>query len=352
MKQTFKRFVNFIKKHKWSSLVVLIAILVASVIIWDSFSANSNFNPTDITIKKKQKEEKVRAPISGRLIDEERAKRKPIAVVIENHPDSRPQSGLNQASMIIETFAEGGITRFLAFFQEEDVAEIGPVRSARPYFVDWAHSYNALFAHVGGNSDALSMIQTLKVLDLNQFNFGNYFWRDSKRAAPHNVYSTTEKLLAAAKSKKYPTTDENIPAFSFKDDAKPEERPADFTFRVNFNANFAVSYYYSKTENIFLRSIAGAKHTDRAGEQIKAKNVVVGFSDFAPGTSTAGEQMTKIRTTGSGKAIFYVDGNKSEGTWKRDNGKIMRFYTTAGEELKLNGGTTWVEFVPTGTVVN
>jgi hypothetical protein len=112
---------------------------------------------------KPKKIELYRAPLSGRMVEKEKTTRKPIAVVVENHPDARPQSGLNDAALVFETFAEGGITRFLAVFQENDVANIGPVRSARPYFVEWATSLKALFAHVGGNIDALDLISSKKV---------------------------------------------------------------------------------------------------------------------------------------------------------------------------------------------
>jgi len=288
------------------------------------------------------------------MVEKEKTTRKPMAVVIENHPDARPQSGLNQASLVYETFAEGGITRFLAIFQEEDVAELGPVRSARTYFVDWALSHAALFAHVGGNIDALDMITRYKVLDLNQFAFGSYFWRDPKRYAPHNVYTTTDKLREAAKSKNYATEDSNISSYQFKDDVSQEERPVDFSFVVNFNPNFAVTWAYAKKDNQFLRSILGQKQIDRVtGKQLEAKNVVVMFTGFSYGTTRLGEQKTNIVTTGSGNAVFYIDGKKTAGTWKRSGqSSPTRFYDSSGAEIKLNAGTTWIEVAPAGTTIN
>lgn len=348
----FSRIYKFLKRHKWSALLVFLALLVAGFFIWDIFSAKTDFN-IEYFKPGLKKETKVRAPISGRMVTEEQAKRKPIAVVIENSPEARPQSGLNKASLVFETFAEGGITRFLVIFQEEDVAEIGPVRSARNYFVEWAKSYDAIFTHVGGSSDAIALISRLRVLDLNQFHFGSYFWRDRNRAAPHNVYTTTDKIRAAAKTKNYANTDDNIPSFNFKDDPKPEERPATSGFTVNFNAGFAVTYTYNPTENNYLRSMRGIAQTDRnSKEQIKAKNVIVCFSDFSYGKTSTGEQSTKIRTTGIGNAVFYIDGARTAGTWKRpSDSAITRFYDDNGNEIKLNAGTTWVEFAPVGTLV-
>lgn len=354
IKTFFKKIWGFIRRHKWSMAFIVIALAIGGFFLWDSFSAGS-FNPIgDLNLRPK-KVEKFQAPLSGRWVTEkERTTRKPMAVVIENHPDARPQSGLNKAALVYETFAEGGITRWLALFQEEDVSEIGPVRSARTYFVDWALSHVALFAHVGGNIDALDMISKYKVLDLNQFSLGNYFWRDEKRYAPHNVYTTTDKLREAARSKGYSIEDSNISGYSFKDEAKEEERPEPFSFVVNFNSNFAVTWAYDKKSNQFSRSMASQKQTDRVtGEQLVAKNVIVMFSSFSYGTTRIGEQKTNIVTTGSGEAIFYIDGKKQTGTWKRAGQNTpTRFYDSAGAEIKLNSGTTWIEVAPTGTAVN
>lgn len=353
IKEFFKRIWGFIKKHKWSVLLVVLAIFVSGFFLWDSFSAQLNLKLPEITTKPK-KVEKFRAPLSGLMVEKDKTTRKPMAVVIENHPDSRPQSGLNKASIVYETFAEGGITRFLAIFQEQDVSEIGPVRSARTYFVEWALSYAALFAHVGGNIDALDMIAEYKALDLNQFSLGNFFWRDQKRYAPHNVYTTTDKLREAAKSKNYPIEDSNISSYQFKDDLGQEERPVPFSFVVNFNPNFAVTWTYDEKNNHFTRSILGQKQTDRVtGEQLAAKNVIVMFTDFSYGTTRLGEQKTNITTTGSGNAIFFVDGKKTTGTWRRSGqSSPTKFYDGSGTEIKLNAGTTWIEVAPVGTAIN
>jgi hypothetical protein len=352
VKTFFGKVWGFTKKHKWSLLLVFTALAIAGFFLWDSFTAQNSLNLPGLNLRPK-KEERVRAPLSGRLVSPELAKRNPVAVVIENSPEARPQSGLNGASLVYETFAEGGITRFLVFFQENEPQEIGPVRSARAYFVKWAKSYNALFAHVGGSSEAISLIDTLKVYDLNQFYFGSYFWRDAKRYAPHNVYTTLAKLYEAAKTKGYPTSSDTIPALQFKDDAKEEERATDFSFSVNFNAAFAPTYAYSRKDNLFYRSMPGQKQTDRVtGEQITAKNVVVAFSDFSYGTTSTGEQSTKIRVSGSGNITYFIDGVRKNGTWRANTETTpMRFYDQSGSELKLNAGTTWIEVAPIGTVV-
>jgi hypothetical protein len=326
---------------------------IGGFFIWDSLTAGT-FTPSgDISLRPK-KIELFRAPLSGRMVEKEKTTRKPIAVVVENHPDARPQSGLNDASLVFETFAEGGITRFLAVFQENEVANIGPVRSARPYFVEWATSLKALFAHVGGNIDALDLIgNTKNFYDINQFYFGSFFWREAKKYAPHNVYTTTTKLIDAAKSKGYPTTDESIPAYQFKDDAKEEERPKELSFVVNYNPNFAVTWIYDPASNDFGRTLLKVVQTDdNTKKPVRAKNVIVMYSDFSYGTTRVGEQSTKIRTTGTGSAVFFIDGTKTTGTWKRaDARSVTRFYNADGAEVKLNAGLTWISVAPSGTAV-
>lgn len=346
----FLKVWEFVKKHKWSVGLVTIALLVAAFFIWDSLTART-FTPDDIFLKPK-KETKVRAPLSGRMVEEDIAKRTPMAIVVENHPDARPQSGLNKAAIVYETFAEGGITRFLAIFQDEDAGEIGPVRSARTYSVLWAKSYGALYGHVGGSKAALSLIKTISSFyDLDQFGLDSFYWRDNNRYAPHNVYTTTKKIMEAAKERNYPVTSDNIPAYQFKDDAEKEDLPKTFSFTVNFNTSFAVTYTYSPEKNEFYRSIAGVKHTDRVTkEQVKAKNVIVMFSDFPYGNLSL-EKAPKIRTTGTGKAFFYIDGVKTAGTWKRNENTVTRFFNAKGKEVTLNAGTTWIDVVPVGTAV-
>lgn len=330
----------------------MLSLIVAGFVLWDVLGSYSVFDPGIGKLKPKPITT-VADPISGLQVSPDLAKKRPVAIVIENYPDARPQSGLNNADLVIETFAEGGITRFLAIFQENDYKEIGPVRSMRPYFIDWAASYKALFGHVGGSLDATRMINSSSVYDLDQFNYGSYFWRDNTRLAPHNVYTTIAKLTSAAGSKNYPTTEDNVPAFSFKTEAQAKDRPADFNVNVNFNYDYAVTWNYRSKDNYFYRVMSGKPQTDRiSGDQVRAKNLLVGFSDFSYGVNDDGKEMVNIRSTGSGPADIYIDGQKFSGTWQRSSGNILRFYDGNGIEVKLNPGTTWVDFVPTGTVVN
>lgn len=352
MKKYFQKIYMFIKKHKWSVLLILLALMVGGFFIYDSLSATFGLKYPGFMAEKEKEILLVKAPFSGLEITDEQSNKRPLAVVIENSPDARPQSGLMEADIVFETLAEGGITRFLAIFQSQEANEIGPVRSARPYFVDWVLGYDALFAHVGGSQEALNQIISKRVYDINQFYFGSYFWRSSERYAPHNVYTTTEKLRKAAASKSYPLEKTNISALSFKEDLPLEERLDVQRFKVEFNYNYGPIYTYSKECNCYLRSFEGGKHIDAtSGKQLSAKNVIVLFSDMGS-MKVRSSTYTTIDTVGSGKAFYYLDGKKTEGTWARTSLESpLKFYGSDKQEIQLNIGTTWIDVVPQGTSV-
>lgn len=347
---------GFLKRYRGIILFTLCVLGVLIFFVWDTFSTKKLNNPLpEIKPKAIPKEPpKTRAPLSGILVDHLTAEKIPIAVVVENHINARPQSGLNEADLIYETYAEGGITRFLAFYQSREPKEIGPVRSAREYFVEWAKSYNVPFAHVGGSAEAIELIKKLKVYDLNQFSLSGFFWRDKSRFAPHNVYTTVSKLRAAIASRGYPLESRNIPSFVFKDEEPIGSRPDNYRFEVNFNQSYAVTWEYDKLKNNFVRIQRGAYQTDRVTkEKIAAKNVIIVFTsiNFIK-SNISGQPRTIIKTIGTGNALIFIDGQKINGRWKRESQNLpMKFYGSGDQEIKLNSGTTWVEVVPLGLSV-
>lgn len=321
-------------------------------------------------------------PLNGQLFSQSQKKlwekRRPLGVMIENHLEARPQSGLTSADVIYEAVAEGGITRFLVMFYCKDSdGYIGPVRSARIYFMSFLEEYgdNPLYAHVGGANtpgpaDALGEVRDLgwdSYNDMNQFAIPfPYYWRDYDRLptkmTEHTMYSTTQKLWEYAKKKRDLTEkdkdgkkwDENFQTLKFKDDAKSSSPLSKIAFEFwKGKTEYDVEWQYDKSSNSFIRFNGGKPHVDKNNsKKIQAKNVIVAFmiessaNDGYPG----GHMLYK--TLGSGQAIVFLDGKAIEGSWKKkDHTSKMKFYDKKGSEIALNRGQIWIEIVPEGNKV-
>lgn len=261
------------------------------------------------------------------------------AVMIENSPDARPQAGLLQADMVFEAIAEGGITRFLALYQESKPDYIGPVRSARPYYIDFAASFDAGYAHAGGSGEALAIIRAEGIKDIDHGANGGAFQRVSNRYAPHNLYTSRDALLNAHNSRGYGAS--NYKSFERKADsaAAPEAVNArGVDFRVSSN-QYNVHYDYDAGTNSYKRVMAGRPHTDeRSGAQLNPKVVVALIMPHR----YAGIYSV-YQTTGSGQAFVFQDGMSQPATWEKAGRKSeLILKDAAGAPLKLNAGQTWL----------
>ncbi|MCL5410435.1 MAG: DUF3048 domain-containing protein [Patescibacteria group bacterium] len=298
-------------------------------------------------------EAKYSAVLDGVMTDQTSANRHPLAIIVENHPDARPQSGLDQASIVYEAIAEGGITRFLAIFGTHEAEKVGPVRSARTYYVDWAHGYNAFLAHVGGNIDALEKIPKDKILDLDQFSYSSPYWRENSvgLATEHTMYTSTIKLREQAKSNKYSDAN-NFNVMKFKDDPSDVEKasaPDKQKISVVFsNAQYNVDFEYDKTTNSYKRFLADSPHVDKISKnQINPKNVVIMTVKRKPTVTKINETGYDMTTIGSGEAKIFIDGKVIKGTWKKPSATDRElFYDEAGNEVVFNRGQFWICVIP------
>lgn len=348
----------FISRYKISGGIILVSltIFLGFVIYLQTQNVAAAPSIKRVVASKAVKEVKVigvPAPLTGIPVDKSLADRTALGAIIENFPDARPQSGYNEADLVYETLAEGGITRTMAVYQSQNSKEIGPIRSARTYFVDWLSEVGGIFAHVGGNADALDLIKEIKIPDLNQFAYGDYYRRSTDRFAPHNVYTSTEKLYSAAKVAGYSLTAPPT-AITFKDDIALKSRPATQSININFSGpDYAVSYAYDPKDNGYLRSVAGEPCKDlNSGIQVKPKNVAVQFTSITPYINYAKEQGVQIQTTGNGLGYVFLDGKPINATWTKDSRTSRtRFFDSENKEILFNKGQTWFEIVPTGQSV-
>lgn len=340
-----EKLLGYAKRFRWQIAIgTVLIVALCTFVLWLILSGVTRSKPpvTDPGFQVPSSTEAMLARrLDGVLVAASLAALAPRAVTIENHPDARPVSGLSKASLVIEAPVEGGITRYLAFYAASTtVPQVGPVRSARPYFVDWADSMNSTYFHVGGSPDALDKLKTLDGLtDINEFAYSQYFWRDPTRYAPHNVYTRNE-LMDAAVVRKNATSTMMPFAWHFQDMASSTDRGDVETIRIPYGGSFNVRWEYDDERGVYVRSLSGVEQKDRDGSAIEAENVIV-IKTEQQILDSAGR--LRIRTTGSGEAMAYRDGKKFILRWRRSVGEPMRFESTDGSEFLFTRGRTWIE---------
>lgn len=330
-------------------------------------------------------------PLSGKLftLAERTAweRRRPLAIMVENSPDARPQSGLSQADIVFEAVAEGGITRFMPIFycdaQADDVV-VAPVRSARTYFVDWASGFNRpLYAHVGGAnlpgpSDALGQLSNYGWTmqnDLNQFSIGYpTFVRNASRlgrdvATEHTMESSTERLWAVGAKRGWTNMSpplqlggKTIPASDWQsgyqgwsflsDKVSPGAiSPIAYSFWSGYN-QFSVEWRYEPSSNTYLRFMAGEAHLDlNNNEPIAASTVIVLLTQEKGPINELKHMLYK--TTGSGKALLFQNGQVEQVSWKKaERESELSFQDAKGKPAQLQPGLIWISVLDESVVVD
>lgn len=287
------------------------------------------------------------SPLTGALVESEAITKQAVtAIMIENSPDARPHSGLKNSGVVFEAIAEGGITRFLALYQEQKPQLIGPVRSLRMYYVDWLAPFNASVAHIGGSAAALAEVRNGSYRDIDQFFNPGAYWRATDRYAPHNVYTSFERLDALNQAKGYTTSE--FTGFS-RYSSGPSNTPSATSIAVTISSpTYNSSYVYNATTNTYDRSQAGAPHLDREEGQISPRVVIVMKVPMQTVFEDGFRQ--QINTIGSGPVTIFQDGIVREGTWtKNSRAEQLTFSDAAGEPIALARGQTWLTAVPDTT---
>lgn len=275
-----------------------------------------------------------------------------VGAMIDNHPDSRPQAGIALARVVYEAPVEGGFTRYFALFSaDQEVDKIGPVRSARPYFLDWLEEYGVVspvYMHSGGSPDALVEIDKRGLFDTNEFYWGQYYWRGSEAVAPYNLF-TRSKLWQAIIEKfgdRHPTSTWQGWLFGSVGGAATTTVKA---ISIDYNGDYSVGWQYQVVSQRYGRIVNGRASSDREGRRIVADNIIV---LEMPVKILDDYGRKAIRTIGSGSARVVRQGVLIRGTWKKTAaGDRTRIYDMDGVEIALVPGITWVEVVPTDTAV-
>lgn len=298
-----------------------------------------------------------RAPLTGRYVKAAVAKRRAMAIMIDDHPDARPQSGFNAASVVWHAPAEGGIPRYMLIFQDMVPGAVGPVRSARQYYIAWAAEWNAMYGHSGGSPQALETLRNQGngqlVYNADEFRWGNiYYHRSTDRFSPHNVYTTGTELRKLA-NRLGAKDERQKAAWRFGPDASPADRPDGGQIAVSYAWN-AITYRYDRTTNTYKRSVTGEKkQIDQAdGKQVAPKNVVVMLMSFAPLDDGSNKHRLEADVVGSGTAWIATNGHTIKGTWRKTGlTKPTRFFDADGNPVTFTVGQTFIQVLPIGSKV-
>jgi len=279
------------------------------------------------------------------------AGRPALVVKIENHPQARPQAGLDLADIVYEEVVEGGQTRYLSIFQSADADPAGPVRSVRPSDPEIVAPYKPLFAYSGGTPKFIDLIRnTGGVTDVGVDKVPDAYTRRSGKVAPHNLYTSTAKLYEKAPSDSAPP-----PKFAdFLDPGQPFAAAGAApvaTLSLAVGSSTKVAYAWDPAGGVFKRSLDGAPHNVEGG-QLAPTNVIIQFTPYAPSpgdSDVTGAPVFKAQVVGTGDAWILSGGMLVKGKWSKTSAASMTTFTDAsGAPVKLVPGRTWVELPAPG----
>ncbi len=283
------------------------------------------------------------SPLSGIYGEEEKVNRRPVAVMFDNDPKARWQAGLSQAEVVYEFLVEPPYTRYMGIFLLNEPELIGPVRSARPYFIATLLEYDPLYVRVGGSEQAKEDVKKYKVADIDGL-YSGAFWRNTKigKKAPNNTYTSMEGIRKEQERLKYKETG-NYKGFVFNDKDSDIEGKEAKEILIEYYSSNTTKYEYDSENKVYKRYKDKKLHIDETDEKpILAKNI---FILEANTKMIDSEGRMEIQVIGQGKGYYITNGRYINITWKKAsiNDKII-FLDEKGNDIKLNPGTTWIQF--------
>ncbi|MDO4563785.1 MAG: DUF3048 domain-containing protein [Clostridia bacterium] len=300
--------------------------------------------PTDLT----EATEPTEAAKESRLSFENR----PLAVMIDNDSDkSRPHAGLEDAFLLYEMYVEGNATRIMALFLDTDTEKIGPVRSSRHYFLDYANDSNALYAHAGWSPYAQRDIARYGVNNLNGLVYdGTYFWRERKyRGDYHSLFTSTQKLTELAKKRGYETKGGSAP-LEYATESITYMGTEAQEIIIPYANFYKLSYTYNPQTRLYERFINSQPHTTQAGAALAAKSIIIQVAkSYAYGD---GSDRIQLETADTGEGYYISDGKCSPITWEREERRSKLNFYIQGVPLKVSSeGQTYIQVVPSKSKV-
>ena len=333
-------------------VIIVLGLILGGKIFLDKKNAQKtvsnveeNANNTEVVENQEPvKEEKKEAEIF-------KGDDRPIAVMIDNHRGAWPQAGLNKTYLVYEIIVEGGETRLMALFKGKDVDVVGPVRSSRHYFLDYAMENDAIYAHYGWSPKAKNDISSLGINNLNGIFYGKpTFWRISAKSAPHNAMTSTKTLLDAAKKKGYKTKSDATSVLTYSTE-EVENKDGQTAKEVKIPHSYmqSVTYKYDEKTRRYTRYARGVLQKDYStGKSITTKNIIIMFANNSQLNDGTTKDRQDLHNIGTFDGYYITNGKAIKIKCKKENRRSKTIYTNAstGEVLEINDGNTWINICP------
>lgn len=335
-KQKNKKYNKLYLILLFSSIFVLLILSITYLIL-----SSGTHKRTMVPIKTIEK--------SKLKVYDETSNERPIAVMIDNNIGDANHAGLQESYLNYEIIVEGGLTRIMALYKDKNTKLIGPVRSARHYFLDYAIENDAIYAHYGWSPKAQEDISSLSIDNINGITDSKPFRRDDNLKAPHNVFTNISYIKEYISKKKYSKTSSNwkLLSFSEKKVNLDDDNQSNISNKINivYSSNEYRSYAYDESNGYYLRSQNGKAHIDRnTNEQLHYKNIII-IKVKNVNLDSQGRQ--DLINTGNGKGYYITNGKYKAINWSKSTRASKTHFTYEdGTEVKLNDGNTFIQIVP------
>ncbi|MCA9389869.1 DUF3048 domain-containing protein [candidate division WWE3 bacterium] len=324
-------------------------------------NANTD-DKNSVDVESPEPPENQELPLDGALVTQAEYDRimsyLPMAVMIENSTTVRPVSGLSRADLVYEAVVEGGITRYMAVFLHHDAEEIMPVRSSRSYYLDWLEELDATYMHIGGaisdNPRAVALPRIFSTGVKTYMNVSGAWLRKPGVLAPHNAFTSTDRMKDVQDKNGWARSTKLRP-WLFKDEAPQDERPSEQTISLEWGSwgrnAYSVVWVFDPVGNRYFYEVGGVRQMDaKTGDDVSPKNVIMQLTGFSSANDQYGHVL--YDTVGEGRALIFRDGKIIDGTWKKTalDARTI-YYDENGDEMEFNRGLSWIQAVPTESVI-
>ena len=322
-------------------IILIILIIIAAILLVLKFTKNEQVVEPVNAVQQEEQEEVIKQPktMAGDT--------RPIAVMIDNHKSAMPQAGLEQADIVYELIVEGGETRLMLILKDEDLSKVGPIRSSRHDFLDYALENDAIYVHYGWSPQAKSDISSLGVNNINGiFESSTNFWRVSDKYAPHNAVTSTENILKIANRKGYDTKTDKDPVLNYvAEEVNLENGKTADTVTIPYSDYNTVKYTYNAEKQQYTRYSRGKKQTDwNTGKTVTTKNIII---TFAKNSSMDSYGRQDIENVGTLDGYYITNGKAIPITCEKSSRKAQTVYKDMqGNEINVNDGKTFIQICP------